>query len=104
MVLVGRDPEITTSTIATRRDGVTGNYLSGIRAQIDPAKLVYAPEGPRRQQFMYVALGLDIIPDDWIDAVGDSGTAYSYKAVAVDSVEGDEGYTLVQIEGGRLPS
>lgn len=95
---------LSNSTVATRRDGVTGNVLAGVRAQVDPAKFIMAPEGPRKQSNIYVALGLNIVADDYIDVVGDTGSTRTGKVSFAEPVEGNRGYLWLIVDGGLLPS
>lgn len=95
---------LTNATISIRRDGVSGTVLSGIRAAVQQATYVEAPEGPRRRQQVLVALGTAVLPDDYIDVIGDSGGAKKGKVTFVDDVEGRRGYTALTVDGGLLPA
>lgn len=98
---------LSNATISTQREGVTGNVLTSVRAQVNRAVISFTPQGPQRVQHVDIDPGTTPLAGDHVTATLGDGTVLSAQVTFVDFLRGQSDrldYDRLTIVGGLLPA
>lgn len=98
--------QLSNATLTTQRDGVTGNVLNCVQAQVEPSKMQFTVIGPQRIQTILIDPHQDVIEGDYATVIFRSGVTRVGKVTFPDEVEDDDddlSYMALTVVGGLLP-